>query len=272
MKVTEEEVTGQWIELKDRAVFRLTGPDRVRYLNGQVTNDVSKTSGDVAIPACVCSLKGKVEFLVWITEREGSLLIDGQLDQREDLFERLDRYLIADDCELIDETGEHRLIHHFCDMETGVISRRITIPGRDLWLEPGVEVPFDSKDEIGKETWDLLKIRSLVPEAPWEITGSEFPAELRLDEWAVDFHKGCYLGQEVISRIESVGRVKRKLSLISAEVPFQQNSAVRNSSGTEVRPTRGSKENSEGDFLSLALFPAPEKAGYLHDVQRVVKS
>jgi folate-binding Fe-S cluster repair protein YgfZ len=93
-----------------------------------------------------------------------------------------------------------------------------------------------------------------------------------LDEWAVDFHKGCYLGQEVISRIESVGRVKRKLSLISAEVPFQQNSAMRNSSGTEVRPTRESKENSEGDFLSLALFPAPEKAGYPHDVQRVVKS
>ncbi|MDF1859847.1 MAG: hypothetical protein P1U87_06505 [Verrucomicrobiales bacterium] len=271
MKVTEEEVKGRWIELKDRAVFRLTGPDRVRYLNGQVTNDVSKPLREVALPACVCSRKGKVEFLVWITEQEDSLLIDGQLDQREELFERLDRYLIADDCELLDETGAHRLVHHFHEIKTGITSRRLSIQGQDLWLEPGAEVPFDSKDEVETEEWELLKIRSLVPEAPWEITGSELPAELRLDEWAVDFHKGCYLGQEVVSRIESVGKVKRKLSLISAEIPFRQNSALRNSSGTEIQSTRDAKENSKGDFLSLALLSTQGNQVHSDDFQRVVR-
>jgi folate-binding Fe-S cluster repair protein YgfZ len=42
MNVTEEEINRRWVDLSDRAVFRLTGPDSVRYLNGQVTNDVTK--------------------------------------------------------------------------------------------------------------------------------------------------------------------------------------------------------------------------------------
>src|SRR5690606_28867098 len=97
-------VAGRWRRLEDRAVFRLVGPDRIRYLNGQVSNDVSKLDGG-SIAACLCAIKGKVEALVWIHADGEALVLDGELRQREFLRTRLERYLIADDCELEDATG-----------------------------------------------------------------------------------------------------------------------------------------------------------------------
>jgi folate-binding Fe-S cluster repair protein YgfZ len=62
----------------------------------------------------------------------------------------------------------------------------------------------------------------------------------------VDFQKGCYLGQEVISRIKSVGRVKRQLSLIFADAFISQEATMRNEELGEGVATRDSKEISEG--------------------------
>jgi folate-binding Fe-S cluster repair protein YgfZ len=105
--------------LKDRAVFRFTGPDRVRYLNGQVSNDVAKATESLAIPACLCTIKGKVEALVWIRADGESLLVDGEGSQREALHARLERYLIADDCEIEDVSEQVRLYHHFAGEAAG---------------------------------------------------------------------------------------------------------------------------------------------------------
>jgi folate-binding protein YgfZ len=253
MNVTEEEINRRWVDLSDRAVFRLTGPDSVRYLNGQVTNDVTKVDETNSLPACLCNAKGKVQALVWISKEGNSLLIDGELSQRDEVFARLDRYLIADDCELGDETGKLRLIHHFDGDIGGARSRRLTIPGYDRWIT--VDNGELSEDlRIPGEKWEELELRSRIPKASKEITGSEFPAELVVNEWAVDFQKGCYLGQEVISRIESVGRVKRQLSLIFADAFISQEATMRNEELGEGVATRDSKEISEGKNLSMGWF------------------
>lgn len=251
MKITEEELRGRWVNLSERAVIRLTGSDRVRYLNGQVTNDVTKVDGNHSVPACLCNAKGKVEALIWISKDGDSLLIDGELSQRDQIMERLDRYLIADDCELSDETGNLTLIHHFQEPADGAATRRIASTGCDVWLETP-DVPFKPENEIKRDEWNMLGLRSSLPLAGQEITGSEFPAELRIDEWAVDFQKGCYLGQEVISRIKSVGRVKRQLCLIFAEHSFTQDSTLRNDKGEEFTATRDSEKISAGYHLAIA--------------------
>jgi hypothetical protein len=98
---------GRWFPLVERAIFRLTGPDRVRYLNGQVTNDVAGPLDQKAIAACLCNIKGRVEALVHISADGDSLIVDGELAQREAIHARLERYLIADDCEIHDETGHY---------------------------------------------------------------------------------------------------------------------------------------------------------------------
>ncbi|MDF1824882.1 MAG: hypothetical protein P1U68_09580 [Verrucomicrobiales bacterium] len=258
---------GRWIELKDRAIFRITGPDRVRYLNGQVTNDVAGPLDERAITACVCSLKGKVEFLIWISAFGDCLFVDGQLDQRDELFERLDRYLIADDCEIEDVTGQWKLIHHFEKGLSGVHSRRTGTIGFDFFCETLPDLPEAKRiagEEFNEEQW-----RALIPASPWEITGNEFPAELGIADWTVDFHKGCYLGQEIISRIKSVGTVKRTLILVTAETKLVQDSIVRTDDGFEGRITRALKTSEEKKFYGFCLMKLSSKNALPVDLQRV---
>ncbi len=250
-------LANRWHPLPDRAVFRLSGPDRVRFLNGQVTNDVRKVSADLSLPACLCSIKGKVEALVWITDLGESLLIDGELDQAEWIGQRLDRYLIADDCELHEETGQWQLVHHFVPETGDPAARRLACPGFDRWIRRGDLTgtePFADDARIDADEWDLLAVRSVLPLAGQEITGNEFPAELGLDEWAVDFHKGCYLGQEIISRIESVGRVKRCLRAARSLKKIGRGDAVRNSAGIYGQATRIFFTPDESVYWGLALF------------------
>lgn len=258
--IVPADFSGKWVQLHERAIFRVSGPDRVRYLNGQVSNDVAGPLHEKAIAACLCSLKGKVEFLVWISACGEDLILDGQLDQREALAARLDRYLIADDCEITDVTGELSLFHHFDPELGGVRSRRCGTVGFDCFSKPG-EFPLDPGHEIPGGDFATAQALSLIPVFPHEITGGEFPAELGLDRWAVDFHKGCYLGQEVISRIKSVGRVKRSLILATAETPLEQDSIVRTDRGVEGRVTRVVETKNEKNHLALCLVKeSPDSA------------
>ncbi len=245
---------GRWAALKDRAIFRISGPDRVRFLNGQVTNDVSGPLDREAVAACLCSIKGKVEALVWISAAGDTLLLDGELGQRDFLLARLERYLIADDCEIQDETGNLLLIHHFTKCTDGVVSLRTRIPGRDLFVELRAEVPFEDDQEIKKEEFEELSLLAGIPGAGFEITGDEFPAELGLDLRAVNFHKGCYLGQEIISRIQSVGRVKRRLRIIKTEEPVLRGEEVENNLGERGYVTRNSRLSGNFFSLSMGLF------------------
>lgn len=247
-------VTGRWFPLADRAIFRLTGPDRVRYLNGQVTNDVAGPLDQEAIAACLCSIKGRIEALVHISADGDSLILDGELAQREIIHTRLERYLIADDCEIVDETDRYRLLHHFVAGAPGVKSRRLGTEGRDLLQKREDPDPFGAALCLEVAEVALHELLELVPKAGFEITGEEFPAELGLDETAVSFHKGCYLGQEVISRIESVGKVKRRLTLIDTPIPLDQGVLLENIFGENGVTTRPTRLGGEKCHLGLAIF------------------
>ncbi len=252
----------RWIALEDRAIFRITGPDRVRFLNGQVTNDVSGPLNRESVAACLCSIKGKVEALVWISASEDSLLLDGEAGQRDFLQARLERYLIADDCEIHDETSNLFLIHHFRSGAPGVGSRRLLVPGMDQILDCGSPIPYEERTRIQAAEWEQLQLLAGIPQAGREITGGEFPAELGLDIRAVNFHKGCYLGQEIVSRIQSVGRVKRRVRVICTEEAVHRGDIVGNVLGERGVVTRESRPVMRYDNLAMALFEVlPETAG-----------
>jgi folate-binding protein YgfZ len=252
-----QSLAGRWRLLPDRTILRVTGPDRVRFLNGQVSNDVSGPLDQQAVAACLCSLKGKVEALVWIHSEGDALLLDGEGGQRDFLHSRLERYLIADDCEIEDLSDEREVLHHFIEEAPGVSCRRVGEPGRDLLVPKGqaVGAEFPGDKEIGDEEWRLLETLALVPGAGLEIDGTTFPAELGLDAWAVDFHKGCYLGQEIVSRIRSVGRVKRVLELVEASAPVGRGAQWIGSGDREGFATRDSIPQGTGKHVVLALLP-----------------
>ncbi len=202
------------IDLGGRTVLRLSGADRQRYLNGQVSNDVRKLDGDNAIAACVTTIKGKLDALAYITELDDAYLIDSEAELRESLHARLDRYIIADDCELADVGDDWHLVHVLGELDNSPHAsrrcQRFGQPGTDLWLPAGEPLPGEL-ELLGPEQSDSLRISNGIPKWGVELTADTLPAEVGLDASAIDFHKGCYIGQEVISRIKSVGRVNRKL-------------------------------------------------------------
>jgi folate-binding protein YgfZ len=210
---------GGWLNLSARAKWRLSGPDRVRYLNGQVTQDVRQADARRALHACVTNAKGRIEGDVFFHAPAGGdcLLIDAPAGLRESLGVRLGRYLIADDAELEDVTEAWQLWHRFgADVGTdGLEANRLACAGRDLWLPAAAPPPV--VDPLSDEAAETLRILRGVPSAPQELNGEAFPQEAGLEAEVISFIKGCYVGQEVLSRIKSTGRMPRELAFWVAE-------------------------------------------------------
>src|SRR3954463_12778831 len=97
-------------DLSDRVKLRLTGADRVRYLNGQVTANVQTLRAGQTAPACVTTAKGRLCAEIVITAANDALFIDADAMLRETLPARLERYIVADDVTLTDVTEELRLL------------------------------------------------------------------------------------------------------------------------------------------------------------------
>ncbi len=207
------------IDLSDRCLFHLSGPDAESYLNGQVTQDVRNFNpSDPARWACVCTAKGKMQGIVLIHRAKDGFLLDAPAELRDSLFARLDRYLIADDAELIDITGEKLLLHSDEKIQADSIrSNRFGFDGYDTWLSPN-EFSAQTADGplLTEEELEAERISAGVPRWGAELTEDTLPPEAKLEARAISYHKGCYVGQETISRIKSVGRVNRLLTQFTA--------------------------------------------------------
>jgi len=225
-----EQITahGAAVNLSSRTKLRLTGSDRVRYLNGQVTNDVRRAKNDETLYACVTDVKGRIAGDVFIHATAEALLLDAEPGLRESLGMRLERYIVADDVEMTDVTEEWQLWHVWGDAGTParkenalcgqdgphhcVRSNRFGVDGFDVWLPSTAPVPvFDPRpvlDDADLETWRILQ---KVPRWPNELSAETFPPEAGIETRAMDFAKGCYIGQEVLSRIKTTGKMPRRL-------------------------------------------------------------
>ena len=100
-----------FLDLSERAKFRITGEDRLRFLNGQITNDLRKASETSAIEACILNAKGKTDAHIFVSALEQSFLVDAPAVLRETLKVRLERYVIADDVQIEDVTDQFSLFH-----------------------------------------------------------------------------------------------------------------------------------------------------------------
>lgn len=229
---------GALIDLSARAKWHLSGADRVRFLNGQVSNDIHKASSREALHACVMTPKGKLCGDVWVSAGADFLRIDAEPSLRESLAARLERYIIADDVTLTDVTEDFGLIHCIVppDAHPRVYATEdafcVKAPRFGCGRE-GIDL-FLSREDFD-ETWnrlmehfqpldselaELLRIECGVPRWGAELDENTLPAEAGLDQTAVDFHKGCYVGQEIVSRIKSVGHVNRALRQFVSDVPL----------------------------------------------------
>ena len=206
-------------------VLAFRGPDAVRFLNGQITQDVRRVlDGELSLPACVTDAKGKLRYWIEVmTGSDGALRVVALDHEAAELEAALTRYLIADDVEVEDESGRWEC-WHACGAEAAGVeweaergwSRkrwRFGGEGVDFWVPAGTAMRWpEACTVLAAQDLETLRIRRGIPAWGAEITAGMLPPEAGLEESAISYTKGCYIGQEVISRMKSAGKVNRRLS------------------------------------------------------------
>jgi len=215
---------GGFFFLGPRTRLRVTGADRLRYLNGQVSHDLRKFVPGQALHALVLTAKGKLCADIFVWQENEALLIDADISLAEILPARLERYAVADEVGFELLPSDSSACHAFGPAAASLSGIRLPRLGAE-----GVDLPAPPLHlfEASPAEVELLAIERGVPQWGRELTTETLPQEAGLERRAVDFHKGCYVGQEVVSRIQSAGRVNRHLAGFTGDFdPDKSASAV----------------------------------------------
>jgi folate-binding protein YgfZ len=216
-------MTPAFFDCSARVKLRVTGADASRFLNGQMTNDVRKATTTSAIQASVLNAKGKLSAHVFISAEPSAFLLDAEGELREELPARLERYVIADDVQ-VEDVSEQFSIFHVTGEATPtapiaartVAANRFGCPGWDLWIKreerekmhQALAAHFAFCDDACAE---VLRIERGIPRWGRELTNEIIPVEANLEPTSIDYSKGCYIGQEVISRMKMSGQTNKRL-------------------------------------------------------------
>ena len=247
----EVQARGGFFPLPNQTILALTGADRERYLNGQCTNSIPKATPDAAIYTMLPDAKGKVSGDAFVSilsspeildsETASSLplpaiLLDSSPSQQDSLHARIDRYIIADDVEIQDLTNSLHLTHLIPSSQApsstpDPFSSPAPVPlllrknnrfgapnGIDIFSSPNDTATLhqfltQSQNHLllPEEYIEFSRINAGIPLWNRDLTPENIPNEADPLDRAIDFHKGCYIGQEVISKIKSIGSPSRSL-------------------------------------------------------------
>jgi folate-binding protein YgfZ len=201
----------------DTAVVRITGEDAAAFLQGQCTADLR---GVALTDALWLNRKGRVlAHTVVAKEADGSFLLLCPHLAAEALIAVVTANVIADDVVATDETARWQRYVAWGDAPTPADAklfptRRFGVEAWDVLAPIGAAMPGEAGS---REELEALRICAGVPAVPADCGASEFPQECGLDAW-ISYTKGCYLGQEVMARIQSMGSLRRILRRVEGPV------------------------------------------------------
>jgi len=205
----------------DTAVVRITGEDAAAFLQGQCTTDLR---GVALTDALWLNRKGRVlAHTVVCKEADGSFILLCPHLTAEALTAVVTANVIADDVIATDETAQWQkwVAWGAEPVLAGAkvfATRRFGVAAWDVLTPAGSVMPNESGSLADLES---ARIIAGVPSVPSDCGANEFPQECGLDAW-VSYTKGCYLGQEVMARIQSMGSLRRILRRVAGPVVVGQ--------------------------------------------------
>lgn len=237
-------------DLGFRAKIVLTGSDRIRWLNGMVTNNVRDLGAGRGVYAFLLNPQGHILGDMFAYNRVESIVIDTDRSQVEKILATFDHYIIMDDVEVKDPSDSLtalgvsgpqarvtlqragitipdleplQLATPKCDCQCSCLECTV-VRGEDpehesyeIWLAPSsVKQAWDAllaagATPVGSEALEMHRIVSGVPLYGVDIRERDLPQETEQAR-ALNFNKGCYVGQEIVERIRSRGNVHRKFT------------------------------------------------------------
>ena len=238
------------IDLPQRALLQFTGPDRLSFLQGMLSNDLRCLNPFDGQYAAVLTQQGKVIADVRVLCAMNSFYLDFWENLKDKVIAHFQRYLVADDVEIGDRSAEYTFLsiqgpsaemllqkllsdaplptrvkqHAMIDLEGAAIcivrEDRGGDPAFDLVLPRASATRVApvlteaarqfSASWVGEEAQNILRVENGIPRYGRDFTENNLLLEVGIDD-AVSFTKGCYLGQEIVERIRSRGHVNKKL-------------------------------------------------------------
>lgn len=240
------------LDLSFRSRLCLTGADRIRFLHGQVTNDVKALVAGAGCYAALVTAKGRMESDLNIYCLADELLLDFEPGLAAAITQRLEKYIVADDVQLVDVASMYGLLSvqgprsdaivsslgifatlpkspfHFVKADapgfgelylmnqprTGSVGYDIFIPTAGMSSAIETLIGAAQKDGGRPCGWTALeatRIEAGIPRFGLDMDEANFPQECGIEERAVSYNKGCYIGQEVLNRIHTMGHVNKHL-------------------------------------------------------------
>ena len=251
----------------DWSSVTLTGRDRQSFLQSFCTNDIKRLTPGESCEAFFLNVKGKIVGHGLVTCRDEELVIVATPGQSERLIAHLDRYIIREDVQLRDSTGERLFIvsEDATSVAPAVASFSVSLSDekavhvhectrsayplvRDALLERGL-IP------VGPEAVLAARIEAGLPLFGVDFDEHNLPQEVGRDREAISFTKGCYLGQETVARIDALGHVNHQIAVVrflGDEVPGVGVELLHNGAAVG-RVTSVSFSPKHGSPLALAM-------------------
>jgi folate-binding protein YgfZ len=231
------------------AIIELSGPDRSRYMNAIVSNDVKNLGEGHGLLALLLDPKGHILAELEIYAQKNRLLTLSHASLRQRTVETLDKYIIMDDVTLEDVTDtlgsfaiegpfaakmldkaygidleefadlDIRSVHLdsipceiICRSHFGYVGAEIIAPRKSLiqlWDNLLELVRLRGGQPIGVKTLESLRLEAGIPFYPADFNDTVIPQEAAVETTHISFSKGCYTGQEIVERVRSRGQVNR---------------------------------------------------------------
>lgn len=242
-----------WIDLSGRALIRVTGEDRVRLLHAMSTNDINNLAPGHSLYAFFLNAQGRMLADSYIHNLPDSFLLDTEPELRQKLFQHLDKYIIADDAVLADETEKWTILSiegpqfkakvsalgfpvpdrpYQNAMHDDWFSARVGSVARDgyrMFLPRDSDLAFTVREQLlrfgvpqaSTEVARIVRLENGIPRYGEDLTERFLTGEAGI-EHAIHTNKGCYLGQEIVERVRSraqVHRVLKQLRINTADAP-----------------------------------------------------
>ncbi|MDC3272490.1 hypothetical protein OAU72_03180 [Hyphomicrobiales bacterium] len=201
--------------LEDRCVIEIKGDESVKFLQNILTADISLLNENNTLSSALLSPQGKILFEMIIYSHEGNILIESNENLHKELIEKLNLYKLNSNIEI---KYRKDLIVSWEKLDTEVGPNFYTDPrNKELGQRAIVQ-----KEENLKSNLDLyhkVRISLGIPEIVYDYNQNTiFPHEANLSDFnGVSLHKGCYIGQEIVSRMHFRGTVKKKFHLFNYE-------------------------------------------------------
>jgi hypothetical protein len=261
-------------DLSHFGLIRISGADSRTFLQGQLTNDINAVTPELAQFSSYCNPKGRMLGSFWIFQRDDDLYLQLPAGLLESILKRLRMFVLRSDTTLHDASNElaRFAISGDCaadllpfapsDDKACLTREQMTIirlpgdrPRFELIGPPEILVQtwrrlLDTAEQTGPDFWSLMDIRAGMPTVFEDTLEAFVPqmANLQLIG-GVSFTKGCYTGQEVVARMQYLGKLKRRM--YHAHVDTAQAPAR----GAEVFSPSNESAQGAGKIVDVAASP-----------------